>query len=248
MRDNWEFRGELRTPGDRWAIDGTVLQHRSGLYLLWSGWEEWENGCQNIYIARMSNPWTVTGPRVLISTPEHHWERHGRIPRPRRDDKPLVLVNEGPALLVRHGRIFVTFSASGSWTDEYKLGLLWAEESADLLDPRSWHKRNDPVFFASGVRGTFAAGHNSFFTSPDGTEDWILYHANPGPNQGWARRAPRAQKISWTSDGFPCFGAPAPLAEVHQTPSVSAGFDAERDGQAVPWIPAVADATDERAN
>lgn len=235
MNGEWTLRGQLRTPGDRWAIDGTVVRHASGMYLLWSGWEGGENGRQDIYIARMSNPWTVEGERVMISTPEHAWEKHGRIRRPGPDDKPVVLVNEGPAALIRHGRIFVTYSASGSWTDEYKLGMLWADERSDLLDPGSWHKRTEPVFFASGVEGTYAAGHNSFFTAADGAEDWILYHANARPNQGWAKRAPRAQRFTWTSDGFPCFGAPAPLNQMHvlEQPDPVAVADFEQ----FTWIP-----------
>jgi GH43 family beta-xylosidase len=237
MKDDWIFRGQLRTPGDRWAIDGTLLRHPSGLYLLWSGWEGEENGCQSIYVARMKNPYEVEGESTLISTPDRAWEKHGRIRRPGPDDKPVVLVNEGPAVLTRYGRIFVTYSASGSWTDEYKLGLLWMDAGSDPLNPRSWHKRSEPVFFANGVTGTFAAGHNSFFTSPDGTEDWILYHANAKPNQGWAKRAPRAQRFTWTSDGFPCFGAPAALNEPQFAPSQNPLAALGPDFGDLAWIP-----------
>jgi GH43 family beta-xylosidase len=55
----------------------------------------------------------------------------------------------------------------------------------------------------------YAPGHNSFFKSPNGKEDWILYHANAAPNQGCGRkRSPRAQKFSWNADGTPNFGEP----------------------------------------
>jgi GH43 family beta-xylosidase len=37
------------------------------------------------------------------------------------------------------------------------------------------------VFQTSEENGVYAPGHNSFFTSPDGKEDWILYHANTKP-------------------------------------------------------------------
>ncbi len=57
-------------------------------------------------------------------------------------------VNEGPAVLVENGKVFMTFSASA--TDAtYCLGLLWANEGADLLDPASWHKLGQPVFFTN---------------------------------------------------------------------------------------------------
>jgi GH43 family beta-xylosidase len=55
-------------------------------------------------------------------------------------------------------------------------------------------------------------GHNSFFKSPDGTEDWILYHANSEPGQGCGRhRSPRAQKFTWKPDDTPDFGEPLPI-------------------------------------
>ena len=214
MAKEWRFAGPLHTPEDRWAIDGTVLRYNRQLHLLWSGWEGTDNGQQNIYIARMKDPLTVEGPRVLISSPQHTWERHGVIENPGPDDKACVLVNEGPAALVRDGRVLVTYSASGSWTEHYCLGLLWAEAGTNLMDPASWNKGEQPVFTAvgSGAEGTHAAGHNSFFRSADGTQDWILYHANARKGEGWLKRSPRAQPFTWDAAGFPVFGRPWPLS------------------------------------
>ena len=169
----------------------------------------------------MNNPWTVEGPRVRISRPEQEWERHGKIARPGPDDKPEVYVNEGPQALVRNGRVFVIYSASGCWTDEYALGMLQADADANLLDAAAWRKHEGPVFRAgSDVAGAFAAGHNSFFRSPDGTEDWILYHANQAAGQGCgSRRSPRAQRFTWTADGLPDFGSPVAAGVALQVPS-----------------------------
>jgi GH43 family beta-xylosidase len=217
----WRWKTKLATPGDRWSIDGSILEHRGRRYLLWSGWEGNENGRQDLYIARLQNPWTVEGSRVRISKPELDWERHGAIPRPGPDDKPHVYVNEGPQPLVRNGRVFVIYSASGCWTDEYGLGMIHAEAGADLMNAASWRKHPNPVFKSgSKIKGTFAAGHNSFFRSPDGTQDWILYHANPGAGQGCgSKRSPRAQPFTWTAEGFPDFGAPVPAGAVLRVPS-----------------------------
>ncbi|MNY80450.1 Glycosyl hydrolases family 43 [compost metagenome] len=55
----------------------------------------------------------------------------------------------------------------------------------------------------------YAPGHNSFFKSPDGKEDWILYHANSNPGEGCGnKRSPRMQKIDWDANGFPVLGEP----------------------------------------
>ncbi len=209
LAGEWTFRGQVKTPDDKWAIDGSVFRHNGQLYLLWSGWEGDENGRQDIYIARMKNPWTADGPRVRISKPELPWETVGDIRRPGPDDKPHVAVNEGPDALVRNGRVFVVYSASGCWTDSYALGMIWADAKANLLDTKSWTKVQQPVFQATNVSGTVAAGHHSFFRSPDGTQDWILYHANREPGQGCGgKRSPRAQQFHWRADGFPDFGTP----------------------------------------
>jgi GH43 family beta-xylosidase len=79
----------------------------------------------------------------------------------------------------------------------------------NLLDSTLWEKSPQPVFAKSIENGVYAPGHNSFFKSPDGKQDWILYHANSAPGQGCGRnRSPRAQQFSWNKDGSPNFGKP----------------------------------------
>jgi hypothetical protein len=57
----------------------------------------------------------------------------------------------------------------------------------------------------------YAPGHNSFVESPNGQEDWIVYHANPGAGQGCGTlRSTRVQRVNWNADGSPNFGAPEP--------------------------------------
>jgi GH43 family beta-xylosidase len=47
------MKGKLADATDKWAIDGSVFEHKGQLYLIWSGWEGDTNGTQSIYIARM---------------------------------------------------------------------------------------------------------------------------------------------------------------------------------------------------
>ena len=78
-----------------------------------------------------------------------------------------------------------------------------------MLNPANWTKSPVPVFKQSPENGVYATGHNSFFKSPDGKEDWILYHANSKPGQGCGNtRSPRAQPFHWKADGSPDFGLP----------------------------------------
>lgn len=216
------FKGKIAdSRADRWAIDGTVLELGERLYFLWSGWEGEENVDQRIYIAPMSDPWSISGPRVELSRPSFAWEQQGGPPT----------INEGPECLVHDGQVHLIYSASGSWTDDYKLGRLTARLDADLLDPASWSKHPEPVF--ERTDGVYGPGHCSFTTSPDGREDWIVYHTARYQGAGWTREV-RTQPFAWNSDGTPNFGTPAPPDKPIAIPSGEPSrerFALERMGQ-----------------
>ena len=207
MIGDWTFKGKVAdTSSDKWAIDGDVFKYRRKLYMIWSGWEGDKNGQQNIYIAKMKNPWTIKAERVKISGSDFDWEKHGDLNDP---NLPHVNVNEGPQILKHGKKLFIVYSASGCWTDFYALGMLSADGNVDLMKPSNWKKSAEPVFKQSPENGVFAPGHNSFFKSPDGKEDWILYHANSKSGQGCGQlRSPRMQKFYWNNDGTPNFGVP----------------------------------------
>lgn len=200
-RGPYRSKGELATPQNRWSIDPTILDlGPQRLYLLWSGWPSSSNGVQDIYIARLTNPWTVSGPRTMISSPTYPWETHGAPPK----------VNEAPEALLHDGRVFVTYSASGCWTSHYALGLLWASADANLLSRSSWHKSDQPVLSSNPTQGVYGPGSNGFFTSPNGKQTWTVFHAvsNPNGNCG-AERFVWAQPVTWGSSGMPHFGRPS---------------------------------------
>jgi GH43 family beta-xylosidase len=205
--DAWVVKGKIAAETDRWAIDGTVLIRGSERYFVWSGWDGWEREAQRIYIARMSDPWTITGDRAELSKPEYSWEQV----RAQGDNMPYI--NEGPAVLYRNGRIFILYSGSFFHSDAYCLGMLTADENADLMNPASWSKSPQPLFQTSVENKVFGPGHNSFVQSPDGTEDWIVYHAysqstSEGGNGN--KRSARMQKLGWNEDGTPNLGTPLP--------------------------------------
>jgi len=54
-------------------------------------------------------------------------------------------------------------------------------------------------------------GHGSFFTSPDGHESWMIYHATDDQRGCFTggRRTTRARRFRWNADGTPAFGMPA---------------------------------------
>lgn len=206
MKGEWVMKGKLAT--EKWAIDADVFEYKGQLYAIWSGWKGDTNHQQDIYIAAMKDPWTIDGKRVLLSEPEFEWEKHGDLKSKDPDDPTHLNVNEGPQFL-EHGKdLFIVYSGSACWTDFYALGLLRLT-GTDPLNPKHWKKYEEPVFKQSPENGVYATGHNSFFKSPDGKEDWILYHANSNPGDGCGnKRSPRAQRFTWKADGTPDFGMP----------------------------------------
>lgn len=195
----WEEKGQVRTRWESFALDATTFEHRGERYYVWAQKDPQIDGNSNLYISRMSNPWTLTGEQAMISTPEYDWETIG------------FKVNEGPAVLKRNGRIFISYSASAT-DHHYCMGLLTADESANLLDPASWAKSPGPVFATDEAAGQFGPGHNSFTVSEDG-RDVLIYHARNykeivGDPLYDPNRHTRAQPFVWNEDGTPNFGAP----------------------------------------
>lgn len=205
MQGEWILKGKAADPSDEWAIDGTVLDYKGERYMLWSGGDAGAPP-QHIYIAKMSNPWTIDGEKVAIASPIHPWEMNGSA------------INEGPQVLINpDGQLHVVYSASGYWVDTYCLGLLTLNIDGDPMNPEHWEKKPDPVFSMRPESGAYGPGHNGFFKSPDGTEDWIIYHARSGPGGG--NRNARIQKFNWNEDGTPHFGEPVKIGEPIKKPS-----------------------------
>ncbi|WP_274363158.1 glycoside hydrolase family 43 protein [Paenibacillus thermotolerans] len=206
LEGEWTEKGAVNTafPG----LDGSILEHRGKLIFMYAGYGRFPEYGSAVYAARMENPWTLKGENVLLTKPEYEWEHQGG-----------MAINEGPCFLKRFGKVFLIYSASTCWSDDYALGMLSASEDSDLLDPDSWTKRETPVFRKSEENGVFGPGHNSFTVSPDGTEDWIVYHAIPVSGGGSAMRDVRMQKFTWTAEGEPNFGVPVPHDRVLPVPS-----------------------------
>lgn len=207
----YTYKGRLFDPqNDVWAIDGSVLTLNDQNYFLFSSWVGDE---QQLFIAPMSDPWTISGERVLISRPEYEWERSG------------LNVNEGPVALQHGDDTFIIYSASFCATPDYALGLL-TYNGGDPLSIDSWIKSAEPVFQRSDENGVYGPAHNGFFMSPDGTENWIVYHANDAETDVCDNgRTTRVQQFTWNDDGTPNFGIPVALDEEISAPSGDMGID-----------------------
>lgn len=211
----YEDLGRLDTGGDIatrdddvWAIDLTVARLNGQLYAAWSGWEAnavTDRTSQHIYIAPMSNPTTISGPRVKLSSPVEAWERGTELD-----------LQEGPTFLRNGDNVFLIYSTRESWLPDYRLGQLrLSSATADPLVAGNWTK-SGPVFQRAGA--VYGPGHASYTMSPDGTEWWIMYHSKVSTAPGWDRVV-RTQKFTWNADGSPNFGAPVGNGESSVRPA-----------------------------
>ena len=189
--DDFSFRG--------FSLDMTQFECGGKHYVAWAQ----NGGNSNVYLAGINpdEPWKTLTPAMLLTKPEYDWEKV-RIP-----------VNEGPAAMIHGGRIYLAFSASATGP-EYCIGLMYADENADLLDINSWTKLPTPLLTSDDLTGEYGPGHNSFVKDENG--DWIfVYHSRDEAcfrgECGYSQhdslydpcRSARKRKVLWGADGMP---------------------------------------------
>ncbi|WP_228375122.1 glycoside hydrolase family 43 protein [Demequina iriomotensis] len=202
MTGEWVERGQVDTGWESFALDATSLVKDGVQYLVWAQQDFEIRGNSNLYIARMENPWTLATPAVMLTRPELDWET------------VRFWVNEGPSVLQRNGRLYLSYSASGTGP-EYAMGLLTADADADLLDPASWTKSPTPVFTSAPENGIYGPGHNSF-TEDEHGETVLVFHARTyveleGDPLYEPNRQACAQVLPFDAAGEPVWGKPLPL-------------------------------------
>ena len=194
-----------RTGTNMWGIDMTALNIGEKHYAIWSGWDKYyeatEGNGQYMYIAEMTlsktKPYIRLGERHLLTQAELSWEL--------KVGEAFSLV-EGPCIMYHGSDVFLLYSTRGSWTVNYKIGIMKLKDKSNPLDPASWEKKATPFFTGLAPKdgkGSYGAGHCSVTTSPDDTEYWLNFHAKTSTDGGWTDRKVFFQKILFDSNGYP---------------------------------------------
>jgi GH43 family beta-xylosidase len=206
MTGTWNMLGQFQMAWDSFNLDSTSFVHRGTRYFAWAQREDGIDTNSNLYIAPMASALTLAAKPTRLSVPTLDWETRG------------FKVNEAPAVLARHGRLFMTYSASA--TDaRYCMGMLSVRDDVDILDPARWIKSPVPVFQSSPKNKVWGPGHNSFTVDENGREI-LVYHGRDyekivGDPLFDPNRHTRVQPFRYDADGVPQFGEPVangPLA------------------------------------
>lgn len=202
VNGKWEELGKMNCADDdefsfrAFSLDATVFENKGKLYYIWAEKVGVGKQISNLYIAELETPNKLATVQVLLVTPDYDWERVG------------FWVCEGPGVLKKDGKIFVTYSASETGA-AYCVGMLTADEDSDLLDPLSWKKERYPVLKTDAGKQIYGPGHNSFTKDEQGN-DVMVYHArteekiegNPLYNPN---RHAMLMKIKWDENSRPVF-------------------------------------------
>ena len=198
----WTELGKIQRADDdefsfeAFSLDATIFENKGERYYVWAEKVGVGKQISNLYIAKMETPWKLSTVQVMLTTPDYDWERVG------------FWVNEGPGILKRNGKIFMTYSASETGV-AYCVGMLTADEDADLLDPKSWTKERYPVLKSDAEAVVYGPGHNSFTVNDEG-EDVMVYHARTesvieGDPLYNPNRHAMLMKIRYDEKGYPVF-------------------------------------------
>ncbi len=170
LKDEWVELGQMQAAdGDPktfidFSLDATIFENQGKRYYCWAEKTGGQFAASNLYLAEMESPIKLKTPQFMLTTPDYDWERIG------------FWVNEGPAVIKNKGKIYITFSASATGAC-YCIGMMEADENADLLDRNSWKKSRYPVLATNYEKGIYGPGHNSFTVAEDGLTALCIYHA-----------------------------------------------------------------------
>ena len=201
-KDSWKELGKMQAAEEdsfsfqAFSLDATIFENKGNYYYVWAEKVGPGAGISNLYIARMERPDKLATVQELLTTPDYDWERVG------------FWVDEGPAVLKKDGKIFITFSSSATGAC-YCMGMLSASKDADLLDPASWKKERYPVVKTDAKKGIYGPGHNSF-TKDEKGRDICVFHARTyeeivGDPLYDPNRHTMLMRVDWDENGRPVF-------------------------------------------
>ncbi len=140
-------------------------------------------------------------------------------------DEDLMRVNEGPYMLVKDGKYYMTYSGSHFESINYGVGYAVADSP---LGPFTKYEKNPIMQSDESVHG---AGHHCVTQSPDGSELFIVYHCHYSLTVTDPRRLciDRIQ-FSQDADGNTVLEVKGPTVTPQEIPSAAAETEDQQGG------------------
>lgn len=162
------------TPGESFAIDAHPFRDADGSWYLYFARDVLDHSRPGTHLAvvRLSSMDATKGPAVAVLEPNADWQIFERA-RAIYDGTFDWHTLEGPTVVFRAGRYWMTYSG-GAWTgDGYAVS--WAVAD-DPMGPWLHAPAGSTALLATGDDGLIGPGHNSLTVAPDG-DDVIVFHA-----------------------------------------------------------------------
>jgi GH43 family beta-xylosidase len=186
--------GARLTPDERFAIDAHPFLDEDGTRYLFFARDVLDHPRPGTHlaVARLDGMQRFDGPAVPVLAPWADWqiyERDREMYGARWDWHTL----EGPSVVRRHGRYWMTFSA-GAWTGT-GYAVTWAVADHPLGPWQPAPEATAPLLASDGI--FLGPGHNSLTVAPDGG-DVIVFHSW---NADRTHRLMHLRRIEFTPDG-----------------------------------------------
>jgi GH43 family beta-xylosidase len=186
--------GVLLTPGERFAIDAHPFRDDDGQWYLYYARDVLDHARPGTHLAvvPLAGPDAVGSEPVEVLAPFADWQIYAR-------DRPMYgrrldwHTLEGPFVVRRHGRYWMTYSG-GAWTGP-GYAVSWAVADHPL-GPWTPAPAGVPPLLCTGS-DLVGPGHNSVVVAPDGA-DAIAFHAWDATR---TRRQMRVRSFEVTRDG-----------------------------------------------
>ena len=200
--DDWEDPKKVTRPQGKKlgengiTLDMTYVKSGERHYYVWSYREKigspMDSGSM-LMVAEFNpeNPYELITEPVCLSRPLYGFENTNG-----------TINNEGPYAFYHGNKIYLAYSGGDARGYLYTVGMLTAEDGADLCDLSVWEKAKTPILSFKSVPGEYGPGHNSFFCDRDG-DWWIAYHGVTSFEERIISDGIR--KIRYDSEGCPKF-------------------------------------------
>lgn len=182
------------TPGERFAIDAHPFRDDDGQWYLYYARDVLDHPRPGTHLAvvPLDGPTAVGGEPVAVLAPFADWQIYARdrLMHGRRFDWHTL---EGPFVVRRHGRYWMTYSG-GAWTGP-GYAVSWAVADHPL-GPWTPAPADAPPLLCTGG-DLVGPGHNSLVVAPDGS-DAIAFHSWDAAR---TRRQMRVHRFEVRPDG-----------------------------------------------